>query len=252
MRRRPKAPRRLESLLLAALMLPMMTAPPYAAETGWVNELLAFLGVTASPSLQKGAEEGFSGDIYLARFEADGASISKIKHRVTRDGIWRWPIFSGDGRSILAIDWADNVLVRLSPKTGQRLDQWRPGQDERFVKLIGAREDEPLSVLAVIEGPAGPRAAAVMLAAQDAEIRPIPIPKDSKFLTHLYQSKRVYGEREVRTVLGASDKSGATNVEFRSGPDAVPINASGCTDRDCGQGSLAPNGRYIVYIKDVR
>jgi hypothetical protein len=169
---------------------------------------------------------------------------------VTNDGAWRWPVFTADGRSILAIDWSENAVVRFAPKTGRPLDRWTLEARDRVVKLVGAHRDDNSSVLVLIEGPEGPRAAELTLGDGSTTVRDLPLPGDAKLLTHLYQSKRVYGQQEIRTILSAAGGGAeVTNVEYRPAPGASPIDVTACSDRDCGQASLAPNGRFIVYIK---
>jgi hypothetical protein len=237
-------------VLTTAAALSVSSPPATAAEDDWMAQVLVFFGVAAAPSLQRGSLDNFSGDIFIAKLQSDGTAVAKAKHRVTRQGTWRWPVFAADSRAIFAIDWAQNAVVRLSPKSGRSLQTWTSNDAERIVKLIGARVAETPSVLGLIEDDTGARAAELILGDDGIEARDIQIPKDSKLLTHLYQSKRSYGARELRTVLEAgNDGRDVSNVEYRQSSQAPMVNVTNCSDRDCGQGSLSPNGRYVVYVK---
>jgi hypothetical protein len=220
--------------------------PLHASDETRLEWLLAFLGVSATSGLQKTTGEDISGNIFLARLTPAGTLASPIRQKITTGGDWRWPVFSTDGRTILALRGQE--LVQLAASNGRELGSWPSPPEGRFSKIVGAHASDPDLLLVLLETPAGTRAASFALSTGAVRIAAMDL-KD-EMIARLTQSTRVYGERVVRTAGHSGGEAARTDVSLQIAPDKPDIIISSCpAQKACDHGSLSPNGERLLYVQ---
>ncbi len=189
---------------------------PVKTETFW-QKVLRITGISSTPSSMKGDEEGLAGDRTLLAVKGD--DVVEI------------PFDGGDGKKLHTI--------------------------KGIVKLVGLSADNPDQVLFLSEAEKG-QTSVGLLSMSNGQVTPLPFDKnseaDGKMLEHILAWERVYDSGKISVYTKTETKEGlAGTIEWsdvylkRSGQE--PVNVSKCDGAHCGQPSLSPNGRYIVYIK---
>jgi hypothetical protein len=129
LRRRSAAPR-LTWLLLLGLGL----FSPAALAEGMIVRALRFLGVTASPAQLKDAEEPSPGGQVMV---SDLGTPTPKK--LTNDGVFAWPIFSLDGKTVLALNGAGSLVTIARDGSAPPRSRKVPG----LRKLVGIDREQP-------------------------------------------------------------------------------------------------------------
>jgi hypothetical protein len=237
---------RLINLFLTLVWLVTAAVPvEVRAESFW-EKVLRFTGISASSSLQKGIDdEPDAGDIWVIHL------AHKTRQRITWDGGFRSPVFEPGDETILAV--RADTIVRI-PVYGAEPKELFPVKG--VVKLVGFGLEEPDRLL-LLKKSADDRLAVGFYSMQSGKFTKMPYdensPEDREMLNHLKGWKRVYGRNTVSTksetkkVVGGITKQW-TDVYLKQGQQN-PLNISKCDGQNCGQPSLSPDGRMVVYIK---
>jgi len=219
------------------------TPPPKPKESLW-ERALRFSGVSATPGTLKGPDdELLSGQVWVADLG------SGARRRITQDGGYRSPVYFPNGSDILTVR-AGN-LIRIS-STGEPA---RLFSAQGITKLIGFSMDGPDEVLVLKEDDAG-RVSPARLSTSTGSVVLLPYDRESsrdrQMLEHLQDWQRTYGEAVVYVKQEPIEAlSGTVNVlnVFLKAPAGDPRNVSACDTANCGQPSLSPDGKRVLFIK---
>ncbi len=233
------------------LPLGLLAAFLFAAQAGhadnWLDRLLEFTGVAASPGAMKGDDERISGgDIWIADIEG------RSPRRITLDpGGYTWPVFMpGDG-ALLAL--RGSALVRIPLDGGVPGPLFEVGgvrkligfsrQHADLVLALGSDRDHPLQVLS--------------LAAKRLE--PLPYddhdPSQRRLLRHLDGQERKYDGTRLFVQEESKEEMEGTRTwtdVYASRDGGAPRRISACEGDRCGQPSLSRSGGWVVYVREAR
>ena len=172
------------------------------------------------------------------------------RHRVSPDDGYRSPVYFPNGSDILALQGASVVRISAGGQKPAKLYNIAG-----IAKLVGFSLDGPDEVLLLKEDEAGHTLPA-RLSVTTGTITPLPYDpqsgRDRQMLEYLQDWQRSYGDttvyvkRESREVL-----SGTVDVfnVFMKVPGRDPLNVSRCDMGSCGQPSLSPDGKRVLFIK---
>ncbi len=235
-------------LMLSALALAVLViaTAPSQADPG-LEAVLRFLGISASPSTQRGgSDEIKTGDIWVA--DPEGAT----HHALTTGGTYRWPVFEPSGKSVVAL--AGDQLVRIPITRGAKIQVLHsvPSVD----KLVGFDRDNPERLLVTQNQPESPLA---VLSIASGKLQDLPYDRNDKdqrrMLSHIRGEERVYAKARVYVMTESAQSIEGTrewtDVYIQQG-DGKAKNVSHCDGIDCGQPSLSPDGKTVVYIQSQR
>jgi hypothetical protein len=212
------------ALLLGAALTPARSEV-MLSDIVWT--ILNGLGFATVPVGQLGEGGAAQGEIWIAA--SDGAE----RQRLTNQTDYAWPVFTADGRAVLALRSASLVRIDLGGAAPVSLVEGTP-----LTKLLGARSDG-LVVGVVPEGPFG-RLATV---APDGSVvlLPAPVTHEEKLLmAALLRESRAYNDNRKLLV--------DVYIETAKGR----LNLSRCEMDACGQPSLSPQSDRVAYIRDPR
>jgi hypothetical protein len=219
--------------------------PPVKKETT-TQWLLRFLGISAAPSAMKGEDDTITGDLWLHDTESGTA------RRITREGGYRSPIVLTGETALLAL--RGEQVIEIAIESGQTEAR---GSIPGVVKLIGVAAADPNQVLFLRQDASGAFVAgALSLKDGRREERRLDLAAvdEQRMLAHLRGWQRSYDGGQTSLYTKIETKEGlAGTVEWRdvwlkrAGRDTT--NISHCDGVNCGQPSLSPNGRWVVYVK---
>jgi hypothetical protein len=224
------------------LMLLVFAAPAVEALT-W-KDLLLSLGLSLSPATKGGEGEIAAGDIWVKYLD----QVEPIP--ITSEGCYRWPVFTPDSKAVLAL--AEDRLVWIpivkggKPEVLHRL----PSVEQ----LIGFDFTNPDCLLVIQEERTAPVA---VLSMASGELTALP-PYDGsdeqrRILAYIRGEKRVYDKDRMELLVKTESSGGIeglrewTDVYIVSGGQA--LNISRCDGSNCGQPSLSPDHKAVVYIR---
>lgn len=234
------------SVLTRALLLAVpLLAGRTAAAKGWLDEILEYTGIAASPGTMKGDSDAMpGGEIWIADLARE------TNRRVTPDGGYSWPVFMPGDTALLALLRGAAVEVPLSgaaPRTlggiaGVRKLIGFNRQDHDRVLVLTADRDHPVQVLSI----------------DQKSLQPLPYddhdPSQHRLMRHLEGQERVYGDRRLYVrEESKEDLEGVrtwTEVYASQGSGARRISA--CGGDSCGQPSLSASGELVAYIRTQR
>jgi hypothetical protein len=153
-----------------------------------------------------------------------------------------WPVLSPHGQAIFAL--RAGQLVRLTP---QGADVVPLGTGVQWRKLVGV--DGQDNVLGFVAGK--PRVhPALMTPTGVLHLLPQPeTAEERERVALLLQENRAYaGGREL---LVKRSKRGGRGYDIGLIADGAARNLSDCGDDFCGQPSLSPDGRYVLYVRAI-
>jgi hypothetical protein len=241
-------------LILAATPLTAATdtAPPAApqkspadAHESLAAKLLDFIGIPADSGALRGLDDGSkSGEVWLVDI-ASGKS-----QQLTRTAGFRSPIFCG-GTAVLALRGGDVVRVSGAADAPRKLAVVKAA-----TKLLGCSASDPDKVLLLTTAPTGGDQLSV-LSLRTSQLSFLPFdplsPKDGELMGYLHGSDRAYAAGALYVQRHDQESSagvvGWQDVFFQSG-SSDSANVSRCDASDCGQPSLSPDMRRVVFIKD--
>lgn len=221
-------------LWLTLTVMAMWGATAYG-QTKFIDQVIDFLGISATPGAVKGGDEAAAGDIWIADLATD------TRFRLTQDGGYRSPVFAPSGERVLALQNDQLLAIPLDGSEPEKLAAL-PG----VIKLIGfdKHDNNRLLLLQNIEH----RPVVAVWSLKDGERTVLPYEPegpDRVMLNHLYGWQRDYDGVILNTRIDDSNK---TNVYLKQG-DAPPRNISQCVNTDCGQPSLSSDHKMVAYIK---
>jgi hypothetical protein len=174
------------------------------------------------------------------------------REALTTGGDYRWPVFERSGDSLVAL--TGDRLVRIPLTKGAKVEVLYslPG----VVKLVGFDRHNPDRLLVTRDQPESPLA---VLSVTSGKVTPLPYDADDedqrRMLAHIRGDERIYaGARlyvmteSTRGIEGAREW---TDVYIQGG-STQQQNVSRCDGNDCGQPSLSPDEKAVVYIQSRR
>jgi hypothetical protein len=214
-----------------------------SAETFW-QKMLRITGVSATPSLQKSGQEEMpaGGQIWIANLQ------SGQLRKLTVDSGYRSPVFTPDGRSILALK--SNEVWRI-PLDGGSVEKLHAVAG--LSKLIGF--DHDTNQLCVLVEQAQ-RVSAGLLTLTSGQVALLEYDQDDRqsrrMMTQLKGWEREYGTTSVYPAR-QKKKSISGNIEwddiFLKRAEEDPVNVSRSDGVNCGHPSLSPNSQEVAFIK---
>lgn len=232
---------------VAVLALLLVRPASSAGASGFLARVLRFLGVTVSPGELKGTlpNAPSGGQIIVVDVPSGSARVL-----TAAGGRFTWPIFTADGRAIVALRGDELVTVSVDKGTliAKRVIHG-------VTKLIGVDRDHPDQVLVLQREPAAPVA---LLSLRAGTLASLPFDRNAqdqrRIVAHLQSEERVYGDVHVfvRTVT----KPGAQGQGLHDCEDvyfetvgAPPHALSACDGASFRQPTLSPDGRRAAYVR---
>jgi hypothetical protein len=233
--------------LLLALMWSLSQAPqpPSRPKPESLRaRVLRVLGISASPSTLRAPAEAFeTGEVWVIDLQRG------TRERITAEAAYRSPIFEAETGAVLAL--RDETVVRIT-RTGKPADLWSV---KGLVKLVGSNRDVARQALVLVRDVQGTMSPA-FLSLDDGSVELVPYDRtsteDRRLLEHLSAWDRVYDD--VRLSVRRETKAGSAGTRqwmevYLKRGTAPAANISQCDGIDCGQPSLSPDGRLVVYVR---
>jgi hypothetical protein len=202
-------------------------------------------GVAYNPSSLKGpGDEVATGEVWVA--EVGSGTTRKL----TAEGGFRSPVFSPKGNDVFVLKGTE--VMRLG----------RTGGEARKVcavagayKLVGFSMDDGDKVLVVTEDDAG-RSGVALLSIATGKTEALPYDaasaEDRRMVEHLRSWDRVYGDASVYVKRRSKETLAGTeewlDVFLKAGAGEA-VDVSNCDGVNCGQPSLAPDGKLVAFVK---
>jgi len=204
--------------------------------------IMEVLGISATPSQMKGDSDVSAGQVWIADVERG------TRTALTTDPGYRWPVYEPGGEAIIALE--GDSLVRIPPRTGKVKALLKmPGVE----KLVGFDRKDPDKLLVVLDKDTAPLA---LLSLKTGNLTPLPYDPKSKehrrMLGHVKGEERVYGTARVYVKTESKQAMEGelewSEVYLQQG-EAMPRNIRNGDGVNCGQPSLSPDGKAVVYIR---
>jgi len=229
--------------LCLALTLALCFSAP-AAESFW-QKVLRITGVSATSSLQKGVEEDLpaGGQIWIANLET--AQTRKL----TDESQYRSPVFTPDGRTVLALK--SNEIWRI-PLAGGSPEKLRAIPD--LAKLIGFSQDDTNQLCVLVQSER--QVVVALVALGSGQTTRLEYDKadrqDRLMVAQLKGWERHYGG--VTVYCARQRKKGLSgdiewNDIFVSRGVEKPINVSQTQGVNCGHPTLSASGGEVAFVK---
>lgn len=151
-----------------------------------------------------------------------------------------WPVLGPDRSTIFAL--RGGQLVRLPLRGG---DIVLVGSEAAWRKLVGV--DAENKVLGFVAG--RPRVQPAVMTSK-GELRLLPQPEtdeERERVSFLLQENRAYADG--RQLIVRRSTRGGRGYDISLVSDGAERNLSDCGDDACGQPSLSPDGRYVLYVR---
>jgi hypothetical protein len=207
---------------------------------GFFQQLIESLHVTFQRIGSLGESAVASGQIWSVEFDASGKPVKPIKISAADD--LAWPVLGPSGR-IYAIQKGRIVQLGNDGRSITKVDK-----QKQWIKLFGVTEQGDVlgmiyenneSILASLRS--------------DGKIRKHPTPaseEEEKRKSILEQENRAYaGDRSLYVERSTRGGRGF-DVFLKKGEEV--INVSDCGDDACGQPSLSPDFRRVLYVRKAR
>ncbi len=218
--------------------------PPTSAS--FTEKVLKFLGISASPGTLKGpGDEVSSGELWIADID------SGTTRALTSGDGYRSPVFLPGTKNVLALQGAAVVQLPSAGGEGKKLYVV-----DGVLKLVGSSSDDPGKILVLLrsEGDGHPRVGLLTISTGAVAIIPYD-PASSQDLqmvenlqgwSRTYGDRSVYVKRETKQALSGTVEWSDVFLKVGSQP---PVNVSQCDGVNCGQPSLSPDGRLLLFVK---
>ena len=213
------------------------------ARADWL-EVANWLKLNRTPSAQRTPSRLIAGDIFIATLDG------KASQAVTVGGGFRSPVFSPDGKTLLALRGDDVVSVSVSgglPKTLYAVAD--------AVKLLGINREEDSKLLLLLKKADGDIELGE-LELGSGQVTRLPNdpgnPDHQRMLNQLrgddreYEGISIYLRTESKARMGGQTEW--TDIYIKKGSQ-LPFKLSQCGGANCGQPSLSPDGLRVVFIK---
>jgi len=216
-------------------------------QTSFIERVLKFLGISASPGTLKGpGDEITSGQLWLADLQA------KTTRQLTSSEGYRSPIFLAGNRDVLALRGLEVVRYPSAGGDGKSLYSVNG-----ILKLVGACSEDPTIVLILLRAHAAgghPRIGELAVSTGNVKLLPYDPAsgEDLQMVEGLAGWSRTYGERHIY-VQKQSKKTLSGTVEwhdvFLQVDSEPPVDVSLCDGVNCGQPSLSVDGHWLVFVR---
>jgi hypothetical protein len=219
-------------------------APPKKTET-LLHKVLRISGISANSFSLKGpGDEVKLGQVWLV----DLASGKKTS--LTAGGGYRSPVFAVGNEYVLALYGSDVVRLNLAGATPRKLCSVSGMQ-----KIVGPDLEDADKFL-ILEMDGNRNTVPALLSVGTGKVEPMPFDatakEDRQTLEVLRGWDRVYGDKSVFVQQRSKDSLAGpvewTDVYFKDGAKP-PVNASDCDEVICGQPSLSPDGKLLLFVK---
>lgn len=225
-------------LSFSAFSEPELKSTPAEKESS-LKILLRIIGISATPQNMRGEEDGDPGQVWIVDI------VTKEQFQVSTSYMFRSPVFLPDDSGLLVLKQDEIIEISL-PDLVQKSLLNIPG----IVKIIGFDQSDSDRFLILLEDD---KLELVSFKTGVREILTYPDNQETdKFLPHIKNWKRVYGDKQVftktrrkSTLLG---KRSYTNVYFQNNK-SQDIDLSRCKKTSCNQPSLSYDGTRVVFIK---
>ena len=215
------------------------SAPP---ADSLLDRIMRVLGISATPSQMKGDSDISAGQVWIVDLERG------TRTAVTADSGYRWPVFEPAGGTIIALK--GDSLVRIVARNGRvKVLYSIPGVE----KLVGFDRDDPDKLLVTLDSQTAPLA---LLSLETGHPTLLPYDPTSKghrrMLSHIKGEERVYGNARVyvKTESKQGMEGGLEWAEvYLQQDESAPRNVSRGDGVNCGQPSLSPDGKAVVYVR---
>lgn len=206
------------------------------------DRIMQVLGISATPRQMRGESDTSAGQIWVADLERGTPTA------LTTESDYRWPVYEPSGQAVVAL--RGNNLVRVLASNGTVTVLHKIAGVE---KLVGFDRTDPDKLLVVLDKETTPLA---FLSLKTANLTPLPYDSRSEhhrqIFSHVKGQERVYGIARVY-VKTESKRSMEGELQwddvYLQRDNAAPRNVSNSDGFNCGQPSLSPDGKSIVYIR---
>jgi hypothetical protein len=223
-------------VVLAAALSAAGASPPSSENSIVVRTFWAgidYLGVIfkAVGSLGGGADQGQVWVVDLVTGERRQISNA--------DGL-AWPVLDTDQSTIFAL--RGRQLVRLKVHGGETVSV---GPQANWRKLVGVNATG--DVLGFLAGPAGVQPVLLTSKGELLTLPKLETEEEQVRVSRLLQENRAYQNGRELIVTRSARGGRGYDVNLITGD--LARNLSDCGDNACGQPSLSPDGRYVLYIR---
>jgi hypothetical protein len=212
-----------------------------ASADDFFDRIMQVLGISATPSQMKGESDVSAGQVWIADVERGTCTA------LTTGSGYRWPVYEPGGEAIVALQ--ANSIIRIATRSGEITVEHKISGVE---KLVGFDREDPDKLLVMTDKDTAPLA---LLSLKTGNLTPLPYDPKSKehrrMLSHVKGEERVYGAARVyvkterkQTMEGELE----WNEVYLQQGEAMPRNISNGDGVNCGQPSLSPDGKAVVYI----
>jgi hypothetical protein len=232
-------------LLAVVLMSPSPQAKP--KETFW-QAMLRVTGITVLPSTSKGQGSGLpaqpaGGDLWTAILDG------RNRLRLTRDGGYQSPVFSPDGKTVLAL--REGKLMRVS--TAGVLDPEPLFDLPGVIRLVACDRESPSKVVVLTRAAAGTLDLG-LVDLEDRQVHPlrpeIPEAEYREALALVTRSDRAWQLAEPAGVITLEVRpAGQGSDVFCLRKALAPLDVSRCGGDRCDQPSLSADGHNVVFVR---
>jgi hypothetical protein len=208
---------------------------------GFFKQLIDYLHVTFENIGSLGESSVAYGQIWSVAFDASGKPAKPVKISAASD--LAWPVLGPNGRTIYAIQ--QDRIVQLG---GDGQSIIAVDKQKQWTRLFGVTEhgdvlgmvyEDDASILATLH--------------RNGKITQSPAPKsdeEEKRKSILEQENRAYAGNRSLYVERSTRGGRGFDVFFKRGEEVV--NVSDCGDDACGQPSLSPDFRIVLYVRKAR
>jgi hypothetical protein len=211
------------------------------AGKGFFGQLIDYLHVAFENIGSLGDTVVASGQIWSVELDTSG-NPSK-PNRVSAAGNLAWPVLDLKGRNVYAIQ--NSRIVRLSDD-GQTLTE--VDKRKQWIKLFGVTEDGDIMGMISEKGEAVP---AILHTDGTTTLTPPPKSDEERERSSLLeQESRAYAGKRSLYVERSTRGGRGFDVFLKVGDEIT--NLSDCGDDRCGQPSLSPDFRKVLYVRKSR
>lgn len=216
----------------------IMTKDTTGFERGFFASLADYLGMVFESVGSLGDLQARAGELWTVELDNSGQPTGA--HRVSSFEDISWPVIGANGASYIALQRGRVVRIDARGALAGVLDEgnnWR--------KLLGVLEDG--SVVGLVRKDLETRPAKLMA---DGTLRVGAAPltdEDKKTIARLLQEARAY-HGGWALVVDRSERGGRGVDVFLRSPGKT-YNLSDCGDDYCGQASLTPDFRRVVFVR---
>lgn len=216
-------------------------ATPQEQEPGWFWNLLTHIQVTLERIGSLGDSVVEHGQIWIVPLDQTGAPGAS--QRIETETPLAWPVAGTTGQGLYALQ--EHQIVKVSLK-GQitHVEQ----EAHTWVKLLGVTDQGAVLGIVVMEGH---RIPAVWNPDGTVSVSPVPLSQEEARQTLvLLQENRAYIGNRALTVERSIRGGRGFDVFFSVSGHTV--NISNCGDDRCGQPSLSPDFRRVLFVRASR